>query len=763
MPGNLHAIAQAVQEPDEGQAQFGLLVVREFVSKKVDLAPFPRLRLHRNKFPHAVAGERGNLPVGGETDDPFDKRRGGFPRREEIVKRTYGGAQRLERSHPRHHPRPQRRSLPVVFLLQDFAPEPRHIHIGRAFGETALAGQAGVKYFCDSGIGESVAARQRFAKDVRAGAGGAQFIAGFLESGAHRPADPVGFQAGARPVALFDGTHQRVGLRTNAAGTLHLALIKRGPPVVHGLRILDDIALVHLEPKAFVHRRRVHDLVPVENALGIPAALDFPQKGIDLGSVHQRDELAAEAAVAMLAAQAPFVLAHQGRRFTGDRTEQPPPLPRLDVQDRPEMQFPRTDMAIENARSVQTFQHRAEVPHIGGQTLRRHGGVFDHADGLGVPFHAAEHTQAGLPQVPDLGDIGPVYAGAGIHQTGSLGIPLESRGLRIDLFAGIPPELGDQQRRRQSLHEGGVPFQFDVLETQFQDLPVHQFDRGGMVLQGDEIGLETALQRAAMGTDDHFLRRWKRVQGNGDFGDECQGSLASRKEFAQVGFGQGLVDGIAAAAAPEALVGIILLDQPTGPRIVAPRLKLSEDSVQSRTGRPVAGILHTHRIEIRAVGQHAFASEDMVPRGSIHQRMRPAGVVSEHTADAAPVAGGRFRRKEQAIGLQGQIELIADDAGLYPGPTLFRIDFQNLVPAPNVHDNALPHHLAGKRSAGGAGNQAGSPPPRFGDEFLDVPDGFGICHPFRHLAVGRCVSRISQAVQAVGKDGRHSLEEAFRS
>ena len=199
-----------------------------------------------------------------------------------------------------------------------------------------------------------------------------------------------------------------------------------------------------------------------------------------------------------------------------------------------------------------------------------------------------------------------------------------------------------------------------------------------------------------MGTDHHLFLRWQRVQRDRDFGDESQGSLAPREEFAQVGFRQGLVDGIAATAALEALVGVILFNQPAGLRIVAPSFQLRQDGIQQRPGRPVPGLLHTRRIEIGAIGQHALTGDDMVPCTAVHQRMRPAGIVAEHAADAASVAGGRFRREQQTVRLQRQIQFIADDSGLHPGPTLFGIDFQDLVPTLDVHDDSLPHHLAGE-------------------------------------------------------------------
>ena len=335
MPRNLHAIPQAVQQADEREAQFGFFVVGEFVGEEVDGAAGGRLGLKSHEPPHAVSAQRRDLPVRGEPDHALDQRGGRLPRSKKVIEWTHRGAKGFHGSHPRHHPRAQRRPVAVILLLKNLAAEARHIDIGRALGEAALAGQAGVKYLCHSRIVEAAAARQRFAQDVRAGAGGAQFIGRFLVRRAHRPADQVGLQAGAGTVALLDRAQERIGLGTDAAGTIDLALVEDRAPVVPGPDALHGISLPYFEPQAFVHRRRVHNLVPVEHALRVPAALDFLHHGIYFGPIHKRDEFPAEAAVAMLAAQTPLVLPHQERRFARDVPEQPPPLRRLDVQDRP--------------------------------------------------------------------------------------------------------------------------------------------------------------------------------------------------------------------------------------------------------------------------------------------------------------------------------------------------------------------------------------------------------------------------------------------
>ena len=281
----------------------------------------------------------------------------------------------------------------------------------------------------------------------------------------------------------------------------------------------------------------------------------------------------------MLAAEAALVLTHQPGRFRGDVPEQFPAFRRLDVQDRAQMQFARADMTVKDAGRVETVQHLAEILHIGRQTFGRHGRIFDDADGLGVTLHSTQHAQAGLAEVPNLGHFGAIHPGAAGNQAGGGYILFEGFGLRVDFLAGIPPEFDDQNRRGKAFDESRVALEFDVLETEFQDLSVHQFHGGRAMLQSDEIGVETAFQRIAMGTDHHFLLRRERIQGDGHLGDEGQCALAAREEFTKVQGLDRLVERVAATTAPEAPVGEIVHEKLPDGRTVSPLLQLRQNGI----------------------------------------------------------------------------------------------------------------------------------------------------------------------------------------
>ena len=58
---------------------------------------------------------------------------------------------------------------------------------------------------------------------------------------------------------------------------------------------------------------------------------------VAFGAVHHGDEFAAEAAVAVLAAETAAVLAHQRGGLLGHGTEKPPPLFSLEIDDGPQV------------------------------------------------------------------------------------------------------------------------------------------------------------------------------------------------------------------------------------------------------------------------------------------------------------------------------------------------------------------------------------------------------------------------------------------
>ena len=225
---------------------------------------------------------------------------------------------------------------------------------------------------------------------------------------------------------------------------------------------------------------------------------------------------------------------------------------------------------------------------------------------------------------------------------------------------------------------------------------------------------------------------------------------------------QDLIHGIAATAALEGLVGIVFLQHPDRVRIdgEAKQLRINGFQQTLRISYPEAFAEAFFQFPDGDVPQRfdgAICQDDhgfqhVLTRTAVHERMRPARIVAEHPAQAAAVARGGLGAEQQAVRLQGEVQFVPDDTGLDAGPPLIGIDFQDLVPAFDVHDNPLPHNLARQRSTCRTRNQVR---PLFTGCLQQRPDFF---RPFRkgnahrHFPVGGSVRGIGQAVQGVGMD-----------
>ena len=60
---------------------------------------------------------------------------------------------------------------------------------------------------------------------------------------------------------------------------------------------------------------------------------------------------------------------------------------------------------------------------------------------------------------------------------------------------------------------------------------------------------------------------------------------------------------------------------------------------------------------------------------AVDEGVGAAGVVANHAADAATVAGGGLRGEEEAVGAEVKVEFVAHHARLDPCPTFLWVDF----------------------------------------------------------------------------------------
>ena len=401
--------------------------------------------------------------------------------------------------------------MPGVFLLQELRLQARHVHARRAIAQAALAGQAAVEDLCELRRFEDLpfhAPRQNLPDYIRPGARRPQFIARNAISRADCAAGKVGLAAVAAAVALLHRTEQGVALRTHAAHPWRRTFVEGGAPIVIGLvrseRRLHGVHRHSAAAQELVHRRRIHDLVQVEDPLRIPAAFQAAHHLIHLRAIHQRNELTPQTPVTVFAAQAALVCADQPGRTLRDLAELALSLVGLEVEDRAQMQFARTDMAVIDAIQAHLIQDGLEFRQISWQALRGDGRVFDDADRPRVALHAAQHTQARLAQFPDLAHRRAVSAGEVVRQAFRQQVGFQRRGPRVQF---VPVQFGDQQGRRRTLDTGHQAAHARVGTRQGKDLAVDELDGRRIVAQGCEVGLVALLQAVAMGTDDHLPRR----------------------------------------------------------------------------------------------------------------------------------------------------------------------------------------------------------------------------------------------------------------
>ena len=788
-------VAQPHEQARQRQPQVRLVAVGELVGEQIDgaLAGGRRgmaLALVGHQPTHGVAAELGQGALGGEPHHALDQRCRGAPAGHSVVDRAQHGAQALDLGHAGHEPRAQRGAVAVVPVLQQLGAQAGHVDIGGTLAAAALAGEALVEHLLELGNVEHLAAAagrqglavpatgEQLAQHVGAGAGRTGLVAADLVGRAHGAAHGAGLAAVAGAVALLDGAHERMHLAAGARGALRGAVVEGALPVEVGAVVAplacDGIGLPDVVAQHRVHGQGVDNLVEVEQPVGVPALLDLTHELVGGLAILQADELAAQAAVAMLAADAAAVPLDQQGGVVGYLAEQRAVVGRLEVEDGAQVQLAGADVAIVDAAGVEALQQLPEVAHVGGQALRSHGGVLDDAGGLGVALHAAEHAQTGLAQGPHARHVGAIDPRAQLDEPRCHEVGLEGIGHLVEGLAAVGAQLGDEQRSGVAGDEEAVALLLDVALAELEDLAIHELDGGGVVAQSQQVGLEAGLDGVAVGAHDHHLAGRQGVEADLDLGDNGQGALTAGEQLAQVDGalgqrqrgvaqrGKHLVEGIAAAAAAQFGVGIGVVDELHGGGVEGHGQQLGIDALGKGgvvlvlpEGCAEALLELAHAVGLEgldtAVGEHAHGLEHVVACAAVDQRVGAAGVVAHHAADAAAVAGGCLGAEEQAVGLEVGVELVAHHAGLDTGPAFVGVDLEDAGEvAADVGHDARTHDLTGHRGAAGAGDEVGVALAGQRQQFDDVVGVLGVGDAQWHLAVDRAVGRVGNLVQTVG-------------
>ena len=275
---------------------------------------------------------------------------------------------------------------------------------------------------------------------------------GEFEGWAHGAADDVALAAVAGAVALLDGAHE---VAVGAAILLSNIIAQRG-----------------------VHRRRVDNLVHVEHTVRVPALLHLPHQFVGFLPVDHWDKLATKASVAVFAAEATAVFAHQQGCIFGHLTEELAVAGLFDVEDGTQVQFASADMSIVDTAKAVTLHHLLEFVEVFRQPLRCYGGVLNHTYGLVVALDTGEYAETGFAESPHAADVVIEDTTAVVGEAAAEEGSLQGVGLLLHTDA---VELCDKQGLRLALDKELVGLLRVVVAAELKYLAVHEFDGHGVV------------------------------------------------------------------------------------------------------------------------------------------------------------------------------------------------------------------------------------------------------------------------------------------
>ncbi len=294
-------------------------------------------------------------------------------------------------------------ALHVVLLVQRFGLVRRHVHAGRAVRRAALAGQAQVERLGDRRVREPLHQRpvDRLLEHPGATPGGVLLVAGGEVRRAHH-------SGGRRRDALAD-----------AGAAVHR--VAKPATVVRELQQRQHRLAGPHRPEVGVQRRRVDHVAGVEQVARVADRLDRGEQPDRLLVVHQREQLGARPAVAVLTGERAVVVA-QLERAGGEEVAEDlrrADLARLEREVDPHVHAAVAEMAVGHAVEAVPLQQLVEVAQPGAQPVRRDRGVLP--AGVRRALQAAGgEAGAVLADPPERGRLGgvghqPVPEGAALR------------------------------------------------------------------------------------------------------------------------------------------------------------------------------------------------------------------------------------------------------------------------------------------------------------------------------------------------------------
>ncbi len=603
-----------------------------------------------------------------------------------------------------------------VGLVQHFGFEGRHVDAGRAVGQASLARQAQIECFV------YLRRLPRLVDEVP--------VEHFLQ----RPGTPAG------GVLLLAGREEGRAHHPTGAGVVGAALADPGAPV-DGLRevaavleIAEGQALPDLpgrrDAEVDVDGARVDEHSGVEDVLRIEDRLHGPEQRERVGRVHQGQQFAPGAAVAVLPRHRPAVFGDEFACFEEEFAEQSGNLER-DVETDVDASVGEVPVGI--AGDVVSGEQFLEVAQPVADAVGGDGGVLP-SRVCGQPLRTSR-GQAGplLPDTPQSGgprlilDVKDVGRGCGLREC-----PRPVAHL-VGVVAG---QLDEQPRRTR--REGRHRLRSAPVPDDVDDPRVEPLARGGPETEqsvrgvpgGDDVGIAEHDHRAYGGVGDQLHRR---------LGRDPERALAADEQFPDVEsvLRQQMLEGVARHLPAEAT------------EFGADCREIARDDPPQRVEcRVLAG----QRQRVPGAGEH-LERDDVVGCAAVAERARPTRVVADHPADRAPVVGGRVGTEAQTVRCRGALQLGLHDTRLHPrGPGL-GVDGEHPVQVTReVDDDAGPDGVARERGAGAAGGEGDALPPAHVEGRGDVVDRPGAHHGLWWDAIERGIGRVQRACGRVVAD-----------
>ena len=626
-----------------------------------------------------------------------------------------------------------------------------HVDAGRALALAGLAGDAELHRLGHVVAGHGVRAElagEGKPERVGASAGEVHLVAGNAVGGAHHAG--VEFAAGAVVVAHLDRGEQ-AGARPAGSRLRVVRPIKRG-----GEARVGGVGRAVAEQHAVVHAGRADDAAGVERAGGVERILHRLERADDAGAEHAFVELGADNAVAVLAAVAALVLAHQGEAFLGDGAHGADVRRVLHVEDGADVQAADAGVGIPGALGAVLREHVVQALGVVGEIRQVDGAVLDEADGFAVALHGHHDVQPGLAHFGDVGlerRVGRADDGAGVAEIGHGAVQLRQLGEQRRVLVAVELDQEQAVRLAQQHAVDGLAVDRDAA-AEVDHGAVDQFD--AVRIEGDQVAarLHGGAEGGELAYADHLARQ-HRLQLQLERGGEGEGAFAADQEpsevFAALAAGAGGQDLDVVAADPAQLVR-----EAGGDLVGFGRTQGAQalDQGGDGCGHLAEVVGHGAEAVLRAVGEDGVDGADVVGHEAVADGFRAAGVVGRHAADGAARLGGGVDGEEQLVRLEGCVQVGEDDAGLHGGDAGVRIHGEHVAQVLGAvqHDGAV-DGLAALAGAATAGQHGHAAVPRQCEHGLDVGDGFRHDDGERLHLVDGGVRRVAAAVAGAEQDG----------